>query len=181
MLSSSCARPSTARPGACRYADRAKNIVNNVFVNEDATAAIISALRGDIEKLRKLQDEEDAAELHAEMEEIKRLLREANLTWEEKLQATERALIARAEAAEADIARRAKENASLAEENAKMKQQLELERQARQAAEQAAELERSERERERKRKQAEEREKRWGFIDSTHFPHNDAPHNTCAH
>eukprot|EP00041_Stephanoeca_diplocostata_P031724 m.994762 g.994762 ORF g.994762 m.994762 type:complete len:1439 (-) comp24013_c0_seq2:707-5023(-) len=94
-----------------RYADRAKQIVNKAFINEDATAAIVQGLRNELEALRMqvasqnqgLSPEEISA-LQSEVEENERLLKEANLTWEEKLRNTERELRARAEKAETEVA-----------------------------------------------------------------------------
>ena len=121
-----------------RYADRAKNIVNKAFVNEDATAAIVEQLRKELEELKLQasnnastlsQDEIDA--IKTEMAESQRLLTEANLSWEEKLQATEQELIERAEKAEAAAEQKGFENEELKMQMAELqaeKERLEAER-----------------------------------------------------
>ena len=121
-----------------RYADRAKNIVNKAFVNEDATAAIVEQLRKELEAL-KLQASNNASALSQdeidaiknEMAESQRLLTEANLSWEEKLQATEQELVERAEKAEAAAEQKGFENAELKLQMAELqaeKERLEAER-----------------------------------------------------
>eukprot|EP00037_Helgoeca_nana_P003139 m.38301 g.38301 ORF g.38301 m.38301 type:complete len:693 (+) comp13369_c0_seq2:75-2153(+) len=105
-----------------RYAARTKQIVNKAFVNEDATAAIIQGLRAELEALRLAAGASnglstaDTSELRAEMEENERLLAEANLTWEDKLRATESELLDRAEAAEREARVRQRENEALRRE-----------------------------------------------------------------
>jgi hypothetical protein len=135
-----------------RYADRAKQIVNKAFVNEDATAAIVEALRAELEALRLTagttagMSVEEADALRAEMEENERLLSEANLSWEEKLRATERELVARAEAAEHEAEQRQRENEALRREMDALQEAKDFDERTRgealkaQAAEQIAEL-----------------------------------------
>jgi hypothetical protein len=84
-----------------RYADRAKQIVNKAFVNEDTTAAIIRGLMEELQVLKSAvgtasmtQDEADT------LRENERLLREEQQTWEEKLKTTETELQAHIESAE---------------------------------------------------------------------------------
>lgn len=93
-----------------RYADRAKQIVNKAFVNEDATAIIIRQLREELEALKKAGggaiggsggdsglSSEEMERLKEEMAENERLLQQANMSWEEKLKQTEVELRERAE------------------------------------------------------------------------------------
>lgn len=128
----------------CRYADQAKQIVNNAVVNENENAAIVSALREELDELKKAAassnglSKEEASNLRAEIEERERLLCEANLTWEEKLSATQRELTARAEAAEREAVRQTEENAALRAQIHATKRAHELEV-ARMKEEQAAE------------------------------------------
>lgn len=117
------------------YADRAKQIVNKAFVNEDATAKIVRQLREELEALRAQAGEaqlqegmveaEVADKLREQIEESGRLLRDANMSWEEKLQNTEFQLMERATAAEQALEAQAQENATLKEQIAAERAQLE--------------------------------------------------------
>lgn len=121
-----------------RYADRAKSIVNKAFVNEDATAVIIQNLRAELESLRVQASTnaaslslEEAERLKAEMVESQRLLADANLSWEDKLQRTETELRARAEKAEIEAEQKEFENEELRLRMAELeaeKERLERER-----------------------------------------------------
>ena len=146
-----------------RYADRAKQIVNKAFVNEDATARIIRELRAELEALKKQQVENtrratgggadsadngasatEVAAIKAAMDENMRLLDGINVSWEERLRQTEAELRERAEQAEsrADLAEAKaeateKENFLLLEETIKIEvEKEELEAEKEQMAEQ---------------------------------------------
>ena len=89
-----------------RYADRAKRIINHAVVNEDPNARIIRELRAEVDALKEmlkhatvrllflmwnnfwisfLQQPED---LRDKLRENEKLMKEMNLTWEEKLTKT---------------------------------------------------------------------------------------------
>eukprot|EP00053_Salpingoeca_punica_P020012 m.205913 g.205913 ORF g.205913 m.205913 type:complete len:1651 (-) comp17770_c0_seq1:288-5240(-) len=91
-----------------RYADRAKRIVNHAEVNEDPTQRLIRELREEVEKLRSQlgvggegvpgayrtpeQENEETQKLRDQLRSSEALMKEMSMTWEEKLQATEKNL-----------------------------------------------------------------------------------------
>jgi kinesin family member 13 len=80
-----------------RYADRAKRIVNNAYVNEDPNARIIRELRMEVETLREMLKHAtagspvgDRVDIHDKLAESENLMKQISQTWEEKLVKTER-------------------------------------------------------------------------------------------
>lgn len=72
----------------CRYADRAKQIVNAAVVNEDANEKMIRELREEVERLRELAAGAEAQELQKykeELEQSQQLIAAMSRTWEEKV------------------------------------------------------------------------------------------------
>lgn len=91
-----------------RYADRAKRIINNAVVNEDANAKVIRELREEVEKLRSELGQRggpsssgglntsqydmsgiDIGKLKEQLMQSESLISELSTTWEEKLKKTE--------------------------------------------------------------------------------------------
>eukprot|EP00045_Choanoeca_perplexa_P016108 m.212998 g.212998 ORF g.212998 m.212998 type:complete len:1764 (+) comp17171_c0_seq1:162-5453(+) len=76
-----------------RYADRAKRIVNHAVVNEDPSAKIIRQLKEEVERLRDQLGGSDGnltdKELLAKLSENEALMKEMELSWEEKLKLAE--------------------------------------------------------------------------------------------
>ncbi|XP_070533072.1 kinesin-like protein KIF13A isoform X2 [Ptychodera flava] len=76
-----------------RYADRAKRIVNHAVINEDPNARIIRELRDEVDSLKKqlkVAESMKADTLKEQLVESEKLMKEMTVTWEEKLQNTER-------------------------------------------------------------------------------------------
>ncbi|KAJ8021167.1 Kinesin-like protein KIF13A [Holothuria leucospilota] len=76
-----------------RYADRAKRIVNHAVINEDPNARIIRDLREEVTTLRNQLIEAEsmkAENLKERLAESEKLIKEMTLSWEEKLQNTEK-------------------------------------------------------------------------------------------
>ncbi len=70
------------------YAQNAKQIVNNVFVNENQNSKIINILKEEIKSLKdklKNANSQDIREINEELEERETLIREKEKTWEQKL------------------------------------------------------------------------------------------------
>ncbi|XP_073491547.1 uncharacterized protein [Aquarana catesbeiana] len=77
-----------------KYADSAKQIVNQAVVNEDRKSEVIEELQEEIKRLRvQLTKTEQLkqAELQEQLEEKENLLRDLKTSWEEKLKRTEAA------------------------------------------------------------------------------------------
>ena len=86
-----------------RYADRAKRIINNAVINEDANAKVIRELREEVERLRSelstrggtvAQDVSaggyvDIGKLKEQLAQSESLISELSATWEQKLKKTE--------------------------------------------------------------------------------------------
>ena len=77
-----------------RYADSAKKIVNHAHINVDGKTSLIEALQGEIEQLRAALSSSSATtdnvlEMREELEQALKLKAEAEMTWEEKLRASE--------------------------------------------------------------------------------------------
>ncbi|XP_065651766.1 kinesin-like protein KIF13A isoform X6 [Hydra vulgaris] len=76
-----------------RYADRAKRIENHAVVNEDPNAILIRELREEVERLklqllsRGIRSEKEV--LQEQLDESKKLMEQASLTWEQKEKQTE--------------------------------------------------------------------------------------------
>eukprot|EP00043_Microstomoeca_roanoka_P019278 m.215114 g.215114 ORF g.215114 m.215114 type:complete len:1342 (-) comp16972_c4_seq1:3575-7600(-) len=81
-----------------RYADRAKRIVNHAIVNEDPNARVIRELQEELERLRQEVggggkiDSQELEETRLKLRETEALIEELNMSWEEKLKATEHVL-----------------------------------------------------------------------------------------
>ncbi|XP_065186816.1 kinesin-like protein KIF13B isoform X2 [Sycon ciliatum] len=89
-----------------RYADRAKRIVNNAVVNEDANSKVIRELREEVERLRSMigggglpgdaalgltgASASEISELQDKLQISERLMKEMSLTWEQKLANTQK-------------------------------------------------------------------------------------------
>ncbi|KAI7822258.1 hypothetical protein BX661DRAFT_187577 [Kickxella alabastrina] len=74
-----------------RYADRAKRIVNQATVNEDATIRLVSDLKAEVAQLRRrLAQEETSKDLEDQLAASEKLVVELNTTWEEKLYRTQK-------------------------------------------------------------------------------------------
>jgi kinesin family protein 13 len=78
--------------GTLRYANNAKQIVNNVSVNEDTNDKIVKVLKDEIESLRKqlsklnsTADPEIIKKLKEEIQQREDLMKEREKTWEQKL------------------------------------------------------------------------------------------------
>ncbi|XP_068100159.1 interferon-induced very large GTPase 1-like [Hyperolius riggenbachi] len=84
-----------------RYADSAKRIVNQAVVNEDVKSKAIEELQGEIRRLREELNEAEhekvaqVEELKLQLKEKENLLRELQISWEEKLERTEAATLER--------------------------------------------------------------------------------------
>ena len=85
-----------------RYADRAKRIINNAVINEDANAKVIRELREEVDKLRSELGSRggtvpnpdgsgyvDINKLKEQLSQSESLISELSATWEEKLKKTE--------------------------------------------------------------------------------------------
>ncbi|KAL5249740.1 hypothetical protein ACHWQZ_G018536 [Mnemiopsis leidyi] len=85
-----------------RYADRAKRIINNAVINEDANAKVIRELREEVERLRSELGSRggtipnpdgsgyvDITKLKEQLAQSESLISELSATWEEKLKKTE--------------------------------------------------------------------------------------------
>lgn len=78
-----------------RYADRAKQIVNNAVVNEDPNTKLIRDLRDEVENLKR-ELERAKEQMHSEeglsdrLKESERLYNEVSKPWDEKLAETEK-------------------------------------------------------------------------------------------
>lgn len=151
-----------------RFADRAKQIVNKVFVNEDASSRIVRDLTKELESLRaqlgaaaqrlsgevpasstgeEHRDEAfaDLERLREQMAESEKLLKTSDMSWEEKLHQTQTELSSRAEEAERRAAAQAAELIAVkrdAEAAVAMQQAL-LDELAREADSQRATVERA--------------------------------------
>ncbi|PIO16185.1 hypothetical protein AB205_0030400 [Aquarana catesbeiana] len=77
-----------------KYADSAKQIVNQAVVNEDRKSEVIEELQEEIKRLREQLTKTEQlkqAELQEQLEEKENLLRDLKTSWEEKLKRTEAA------------------------------------------------------------------------------------------
>ncbi|KAJ2724132.1 hypothetical protein GGI07_002167 [Coemansia sp. Benny D115] len=73
-----------------RYADRAKHIVNQATVNEDAHVRLVRDLKAEIQQLQKrLAQEETSRDLEDRLLANQKLVAELNTSWEEKLRRTQ--------------------------------------------------------------------------------------------
>jgi kinesin family protein 13 len=72
-----------------RYAERAKQIVNNAVINEDPNAKIIRNLREELDMLRKeleaAKEKINAELLNDKLIESEKLYKEISKPWDEKL------------------------------------------------------------------------------------------------
>lgn len=90
-----------------RYADRAKRIVNHAVVNEDKNSRVIRELREEVEKLKQMlglggtisgeaegaiggQSVRELADLQEKLRISESLMHEMTMTWEQRVQATEK-------------------------------------------------------------------------------------------
>jgi len=77
-----------------RYADRAKQIKTKAVVNEDPNTTVIRGLKEEIEELRNLlasqaNSSKDVQRIKDDMQENERLVRESEMTWEQRLVASQ--------------------------------------------------------------------------------------------